>query len=121
MKTTKFIGFPNQNENKGKSNSKIRLWNRKTKPKTWHVQNKNPTRFYCKEETKNKVKLWEENIPKIDVEQIEGNVRILPLFLPIGHLIQAMFLKKIPLTCGPCSHIFTHVHPCVAHVHPCKN
>jgi acid phosphatase class B len=24
----------------------------KTKTKTWHVQNKNPIRFYCKKETK---------------------------------------------------------------------
>jgi hypothetical protein len=33
MKTTKFIGFPNQNKNKGKPSSKFKLWNNKNKNK----------------------------------------------------------------------------------------
>jgi hypothetical protein len=65
---------------------------------------------------KKKVSLWEENVPKIGVEQIEGNVGFLPLFIPIGHLIQGIFLKNFPPTCGPCSHMFTHVWPMSIHV-----
>ncbi len=42
--------FPNQIENKDKLNTKSKLWNKKTKTKTWQVQNKNSTRFYCKNE-----------------------------------------------------------------------
>jgi len=45
--------------------------NRETrKTRTQHVQNKNQTRFYYK----NKTSLWEENVPKIGVEEIKGNL-----------------------------------------------
>jgi hypothetical protein len=49
MKTTKIIGFSNQNKNKGRPSSKSRLWNKKNKNKYMTHTNKNPTKFYCKE------------------------------------------------------------------------
>ncbi len=67
MKTTKSTRFFNQDENKGKLSFEFRLWNKKNKNKTWHVQNTNPRRFYCKEETKTK-QGWKKNVPKTIVE-----------------------------------------------------
>jgi hypothetical protein len=61
----------NQNENKNWPNLKSKLWNKKTR--TRHVRNKNPTIFYCKEEIKNKTRLWQENVPKTNVEQTKSN------------------------------------------------
>ncbi len=52
MKTTKITWFSNQNENKGNLSSKSIPWNKKNKNKNTTCANKNPTRFYCKKETK---------------------------------------------------------------------
>jgi hypothetical protein len=43
---------------------------RKTKTKTWHVQNKIPTRFYCKEKTKQGYD--KKNRTQTNVEQTKG-------------------------------------------------
>ncbi len=106
-KTTKFLKFPNQNENKGKHNSRSKLWNKKNKKKnTTHGKQKSNKILL---QRRNKTKLWQENVPKINVEQIKNNVE----FIPSGHLIQRSFFKNFKLTCDPCSPMCAHVHPCV--------
>jgi hypothetical protein len=73
MKTTKSTRFSNQNENKDRPNFKFKSWNKKIRTRTWHMQNKNSIKKYYNEKKKNKTRLWQENIPKINVEHIEGN------------------------------------------------
>jgi hypothetical protein len=34
------------------------------------------------------------NVPKIDVEQIKGSGEFLPLFIPLGHLVQISFSRS---------------------------
>jgi hypothetical protein len=46
---------------------------KKTRTRTQHVQDKNPIRFYSKNETRTKQGCDKKNIPKIGVEQIKGN------------------------------------------------
>ncbi len=96
MKTTKTTRLPNQNKHKGKPNLKSRLWQKKTRTRTWQVQNNNSTRFCYKNETKTEQNLWQKNLPKTNVEQSKGKEKLF-LFIPIGHLAQGQF------TCGPCS------------------
>jgi peptidyl-tRNA hydrolase len=72
MKTTKSIGFPNQNENKGNPSSKFKLWNNKNKNKIMTCAKQKSNKILLQGKKK-KVRLWEENIPKIGVEQIESN------------------------------------------------
>jgi hypothetical protein len=60
-KPTKIIGFFNKNKNRGKHNFKYRSWNNN---KNTIYANKNLIRFYCKI----KKKLWQENVPKTNVE-----------------------------------------------------
>ncbi len=48
------------------------------------MQNNNSTRFYCKNETKPKQSLWQENVPKIYVEQIKGKDKIYFYLYPLG-------------------------------------
>jgi hypothetical protein len=52
MNTTKTIRFFNKSENKGRLSIKSKLWNKKNKNKNITNANKNSTRFYYKEETK---------------------------------------------------------------------
>jgi hypothetical protein len=60
----------NQNNIKIRLNFKFIL--PKKQKKTWHVQNKNPIRFISrKKQYQNKS--WQENIPKVGVEQSKGN------------------------------------------------
>jgi hypothetical protein len=60
--------------------------------------NNNPTRFYCKEQTKQAYN--KKAYPKIDVEQTKGNGE-LPLFIPIRHLAQKNKINKLPTHMSP--------------------
>jgi hypothetical protein len=53
MKTTKFLGFLNQDDNKGKFKTKFRSQNKKKNKKN------------------DKIRLWHENIPKIQHDFIK--------------------------------------------------
>jgi hypothetical protein len=59
-------------------------------------ENKNKDMLNTKQESnkillqgrnKNWIRLWQENIPKIDVEQIKGSGNFFFLFIPLGHLV----------------------------------
>jgi hypothetical protein len=67
-KTTKTIRSFNQNENKACLVLNLERETKQTKMWTWHMQNKNQTRFYCKEKTKTLNKVMIINIPKTNVE-----------------------------------------------------
>ncbi len=51
-KTTKTTRFSNHNKNKVGLVLNLDHETKQTKTRTWHMQINNPTRFYCKEETK---------------------------------------------------------------------
>ncbi len=62
-----------QNDNKDKPNYKLKSWNEKNK-------NKNKNTTYAKQkynkillERRNRTRSWQENVPKIGVEQTKGN------------------------------------------------
>jgi hypothetical protein len=46
---------------------------KKTRIRTKHVQDKNPTRFYCKNKTKIKQGCDQKNVPKTSVGQTKNN------------------------------------------------
>jgi len=48
------------------------------------MKNKNPTRFYCKEEMKIKQGYDKKKVPKIGVEQIKGNGEFYFYLYPLG-------------------------------------
>jgi hypothetical protein len=82
MNTTKTIRFFNQNYNKGKLSSKSRSWNKENKNKNTTNENKNPTKHYCKK--KILTRLWQENIPKISVQQTKNNEEFYFYLYPLG-------------------------------------
>jgi hypothetical protein len=100
--------FPNQNENKGKPNPKSRLWNQKkqkTKTKTQQVQNKNLTRFYCKNEIRIEQCCDKKIYPKLMLnilKVIRNSTSIYTLWAPSSN----KFFKKT-----------SNLH--VINVHPC--
>jgi hypothetical protein len=70
--------------------------NIKTKNKKWDVQDKRENKSLfaniCKHEhEKNKTRLWCKIVPKIDVEQVEGNERSYFYLYPFGDLAQGSF------------------------------
>jgi hypothetical protein len=60
--------FLNEGENKGMSNLKSRLWNKKIRKKTWHVWNKNPKKNYYMKEIKTEQSYNKKKILKTGVE-----------------------------------------------------
>ncbi len=56
---------------------------KKTRTKTWHVQNKIPTWFYYKKEIKTK-QTCDKKKPKIGVEHIEDNGKFYFNLQPLG-------------------------------------
>jgi len=51
-KTNNTTRFFNQNKNKASLIQNPNCETKQTKTKTWHIWNKNPKIFYCKEKTK---------------------------------------------------------------------
>jgi hypothetical protein len=66
-KQTNLQDFLNQGKNKGKLNFKSKLQNKNTCVK-WKSN-----KILFQEQNKNVTKLWQENVPKIGVKQIEHN------------------------------------------------
>jgi hypothetical protein len=103
MKTTKSIRFSNQNKNKWRLNSKFKSWNKKNKNKNTTCAKSKSNKVLL--QRRNKTRLWQENVPKIGVEQIKGNGEFY-LYL----YILATLLKELPNYMWP---MFIHVCPCV--------
>ncbi len=75
MKTTKLMGFPKP-KRKRKKVGLIPNFNReirKTRTRTWNVQNKNSIRFYCKNKTRTKQIYDKKKYSKTNVEQIKSS------------------------------------------------
>jgi hypothetical protein len=53
---------------------KSRLWNKKSKAKTWCVHDVNAKGFYFEKHDKYITRSWQRYVSKIGVEQIENNV-----------------------------------------------
>ncbi len=113
MKTTKSTSFFNQNENKGKPSSKFRSWNKKHKKK-WHVWNKNPIIFYCKEEMKTIQSYDKKMYRKLLLNKLK--VMGSSTFIYTHWAPSSKKFFKLPIYMCLCSPILVHVHPCVAHV-----
>jgi hypothetical protein len=82
---------------------------RKIRTRTQQVQEKNSTRFYCKNETKTKQGYDKKTYPKLMLNTqkvMENSTSIYTFWAPNSK----KFLKKLPIYMWP---IFTHVHPCV--------
>jgi len=71
MKTTKNTNFSTQNENKDKPNHKFKSWNKKNKNKNMTYAKQESTKILL--QRRNKTRSWQENVPKIGVEQTKGN------------------------------------------------
>ncbi len=81
-KPTKITRFSNQNKKKSKPNLKSKLWNKKNKSKNVTHANKNPRRFYCKEEIEQSYdkKVYQNT----SVEQTKGNDKFYLHLYPFG-------------------------------------
>jgi ATP adenylyltransferase/5',5'''-P-1,P-4-tetraphosphate phosphorylase II len=101
IKTTKIIGFPNQNENKGclipNPNNEIK------KTRTRHVQNKNPKRYYCKEGIE--YDYDKKTYPKLLLNKLKvmGNSTFIYTYMAFS---SRKFLKKLLTYMWPmCTHV----------------
>jgi hypothetical protein len=81
-KITKIIELFTQNKNKGRPNSKFISWNKKNKNKNTKCVKQKSNKILLQKI--NKTKLWQENVPKNDVEQIEGNGEFYFYLYPLG-------------------------------------
>jgi hypothetical protein len=91
IKTIKFIRFLNQDENKDRPNSKSKSWNKKKRNKTQHVQNKNPTIYYCKEEMKTEQGYDKKMYSKLTLNRLKALKFFTSINILIGHLVQRIF------------------------------
>jgi hypothetical protein len=76
-KTTKIIRFFTQNKNKGKPNLKFKLWNKKNKNMTCAKQKSNNISL------QNKTRIWQEIVPKTNVEHTKGNGELYLYLYPL--------------------------------------
>jgi len=80
MKITKTTRFLNQDEHKGMLNPKSKSWNKKKKNKNMTNVRQWTNMILSQNWNQNKIKLWEENVPKTSVEQIKGNEKFYVYF-----------------------------------------
>jgi hypothetical protein len=114
MQATKITRFSNPNENKGMPNSKSRSWNKKNKNKNMKCVKQDSNKILL--QRKNKIGLWQKKIyPKLMLNKLKVK-GILFLLYSLDTYFKEIF--QLPIHMWP---IFTHVHLCVAHVHPCVN
>jgi hypothetical protein len=69
MKTTKTTRFPNQNKNKGMHSYISKSWNKKNKNKSTTLAKQESNKILL--QRRNRIRLWQENIPKIGVEKLK--------------------------------------------------
>jgi hypothetical protein len=72
------------------------------------MQNKNLTKFYCKEEIKIEQGYNKETYPKLVLNKLKV-MGILFLFIFIKHFVQGSFSKNFLPTYDPCSFTCAHV------------
>jgi hypothetical protein len=77
---------------------------KKKKTKTWHVQNKNLTKFYYKEETKTKSSYDKKTYSKLMLNRL----KVMKTFTFI-YTHWAPSSKNFQSTCGPCLPVCTHM------------
>jgi len=100
--------FSNQNKNKA---ILVQNPNRETKQirtKTWHVWNKNPEIFYCKEKIKKRTRLWQKSYPKLVLNKLKVMGNFTSIYTPWA-FSSRIFFKKLPIYMW---FMFNHVFPC---------
>ncbi len=83
-KTTKFIGFPNQNKNKGWLNSKSKSWNKKNKNKNMAHEEQESNKILLQGRNENIIRLWQKKVFKIGVKQTKDNAEFYFYLYPLG-------------------------------------
>jgi hypothetical protein len=84
MKITKTTRFLNQDEHKDMLNPKSKSWNKKNKNKNMTNIRQWTNMILSQKWNQNKIKLWQENVPKTSVEQIKGNEEFYVYFCLLG-------------------------------------
>jgi hypothetical protein len=69
----------------------------------------------------NRIKLWQENVFKINVEQTENNVGFYLYLHPLGIWPKKPSQETSNLHVAHVHPCVTHLQPYVSHVHPCHN
>jgi hypothetical protein len=64
---------------------------KKTRNKTQHVRNKNPTIYYCKEEMKTEQGYDKKMYSKLTLNRLKVLKIFTSINIPIGHLVQKSF------------------------------
>ncbi len=76
------MGFLNQNENKGMRSSKSKSWNKRNNKKNMRRAKQKFNKIILQK--RNKTRLWQKNIPKIDVEYTKGDGEFYFYLYPLG-------------------------------------
>ncbi len=87
-------------------NPKSRSWNKKNTNKNMTNAKQKFNWIFLQEWNKNITKLWQENVPKTNVEQTEGNGELYFYLYLLGTYFKKVSQETFNL------HV-THVHPCI--------
>ncbi len=118
-KQPSLYGFLNQDKNMSKPSSKSKSQNEKNKNKNTSYAKQKSNKILLQEWNKNRIKLWQENVFKINVEQTENNVGFYLYLHPLGIWPKKPFQETSNLHVAHVHPCVTHLQPYVSHVHPC--